>query len=73
MERIRSTPLKNIDQILNDAAKGFKSTKIYENVFRPTGVAFEAASKKLKMAKKDLDRAGAFLDIGRNKRYAPEG
>ena len=70
MERIRSTPLKNIDQILNDAAKGFKSTKIYENVFRPTGVAFEAASKKLKMAKKDLDRAGAFLDIGRNKRYA---
>jgi hypothetical protein len=70
MERIRSTPLKNIDQILNDAAKGFKSTKIYENIFRPTGVAFEAASKKLKMAKKDLDRAGAFLDIGRNKRYA---
>jgi len=70
MERIRSTPLKNIDQILNDAAKGFKSTKIYENVFRPTGVAFEAASKKLKMAKKDLDRAGAFLDISRNKRYA---
>jgi len=70
MERIRSTPLKNIDQILNDAAKGFKSTKIYENIFRPTGVAFEAASKKLKTAKKDLDKAGAFLNIGINKRYA---
>ena len=67
--RIKSTPLANIDQILNAGAKKFKSTRIYESIFRPAGAAFSKTEDFLKQVKKKLQVADSILDININKRY----
>jgi len=67
--RIKSTPLTNIDQILNAGAKKFKSTRIYESIFRPVGAAFSKTEDFLKQVKKKLQVAETYLDLNGNKRY----
>jgi hypothetical protein len=67
--RIKSTPLANIDQVLNAGAKKFKSTRIYESIFRPVGAAFSKTEDFLKKVKKKLQVAESILDININKRY----
>jgi|11BtaG_2_1085332.scaffolds.fasta_scaffold00242_4 hypothetical protein len=67
--RIKSTPLTNVDQILNAGAKKFKSTRIYESIFRPAGAAFSKTENFLKQVKKKLQVADSILDININKRY----
>lgn len=67
--RIKSTPLANIDQILNAGAKKFKSTRVYESIFRPAGVAFARGEKFLEDTKKKLQLADSYLSVSPNKKY----
>ena len=68
--RIKSTPLANIDQILNASAKKFKSTRIFETIFRPAAVAFNKTETFLKDTKKKLQKAESFLDLNTNRRWS---
>jgi rubrerythrin len=67
--RLNSTPLKNIDQVLSVGAKKFKSTMIYENVFRPVSIAFASAEQMMLDINADLKKANSILDISVNKRW----
>ena len=67
--RLNSTPLKNIDQVLSAGAKKFKSTMIYENVFRPVSIAFASAEQMMLDINADLKKANSILDISVNKRW----
>jgi hypothetical protein len=59
--RLRSVPLRNLDQVLRTAAKRFKSTGIYKNIFNPTAVAFESVKQNLKDIQKELENATGLL------------
>jgi len=67
--RLNSSPLKNIDQVLSAGAKKFKSTMIYENVFRPVSRAFASAEQMMLDINADLKKANSILDTSANKRW----
>ena len=67
--RLNSSPIKNIDQVLSAGANKFKSTMIYENVFRPVSRAFSSAEQMMLDINADLKKANSILDISANKRW----
>jgi hypothetical protein len=67
--RLRSVPLRNLDQVLRTAAKRFKSTGIYKNIFNPTAVAFESVKQNLKDIQKELENATGLLSKNQNERF----
>ena len=67
--RLRSVPLRNLDQALKTAAKRFKSTGLYKNIFNPTAVAFESVKSNLKDIQKELENATGLLSKNQNERF----
>lgn len=68
-ETIRSTPLKNLEQIFRTASKEFQKTNLYEALFRPTSVAFSKTESDMKEVNKVLSAAQDLLSTNPNERF----
>lgn len=68
-ETIRSTPLKNLEQIFRTASKEFQKTNLYEALFRPTSVAFSKTESDMKDVNKVLSAAQDLLSTNPNERF----
>lgn len=60
---------KQLEGIFTEESSRFKSTKLYENIFRPLGQAFSKAESELKKIKTRLTKAEELLSSNDNKRF----
>jgi len=67
--RLRSAPIINIEQVLKTQSKKFKSTNIYQALFRPSAVAFANVEDKLNDNEKTLKAAESLLSSNQNKNF----